>query len=489
MVAFVSLPSQQDSYKLRHSDFIYVVGYIVSSAGQQIALIYSLRLLSSPIYAASHLVPRNLILLLVSTWGRSGVPLRGNWMQMTLVLAGGTAGIVLSDPGLVDKLGGVGARLRLGRGKSLSWHEDPERGQGGGSPTSPTTRWPRPHKMSLLPLLPLLFYLVQHPSATNSLSSACAYLPTSVRNTICHTSVAASARTVDLVIAYYDEDLGHAKEHIQYMRDVTFVKERWNRVVLYNKGPKTEKELRNSLGLKRSDEVIPLFNAGREGATYLKHIILHYNATVDALATSLDTSAAPTLGFVTGSRVMADHTFFLQPHLAWDWIAKPRIELVAPDTGFAHFGPMMRSNCGEDGRGTGSYPVFKDLYSIFRGEVCPPTGQLSAWSAQFVVSKRRIMANAYRRYEAFDELIEAPDGHWIHDMWGANGSGGQSNPAVGHSLERSWPIVFGCADPRIADQCDDDTHVKENCQVGRFCIIMESLWSLMLIMCAQCIDE
>jgi hypothetical protein len=72
-----------------------------------------------------------------------------------------------------------------------------------------------------------------------------------------------------------------------------------------------------------------------------QHILLHYNASMNAFA-SLASSPPPTRGSL-GSRVLADHTFFLQPHLAWDWIARPRINLVGPDTGFAHFGPMLRN--------------------------------------------------------------------------------------------------------------------------------------------------
>lgn len=40
-------------------------------------------------------------------------------------------------------------------------------------------------------------------------------------------------------------------------------------MLVYNKGRKSEKELRFTLGLKDVDEVIPLPNLGREGATYL----------------------------------------------------------------------------------------------------------------------------------------------------------------------------------------------------------------------------
>lgn len=77
--------------------------------------------------------------------------------------------------------------------------------------------------------------------------------------------------------------------------------------------------------------------------------------------------------------------------------------------------------------------VIKELYNIFVGEICPPQGQLvrypllpsfrplnldtqMAWSGQFVVSKRRILANDYHRYDALAQLLEAPSGHWIHDV-------------------------------------------------------------------------
>lgn len=87
------------------------------------------------------------------------------------------------------------------------------------------------------------------------------------------------------------------------------------------------------------------------------------------------------------------------------------IELVEADTGFQHFGPMMkcvpfsltfsklgaltqilRSMCGEDTRGNITFPVrslshlaklsltpsqlVKELYNIFVGQLCPPEGHL-----------------------------------------------------------------------------------------------------------------
>lgn len=80
------------------------------------------------------------------------------------------------------------------------------------------------------------------------------------------------------------------------------------------------------------------------------------------------------------------------------------------------------------------------------------------------VSKRRILAQPYARYASISALMEAPQGHWIHDQWGPNESGGPSNPALGHSLERAWPVIFSCRDVALADGCPDDEYRRDKCQ-------------------------
>lgn len=78
-----------------------------------------------------------------------------------------------------------------------------------------------------------------------------------------------------------------------------------------------------------------------------------------------------------------------------------------------------------------------------------------AWSGQFAVSKYRIIANPYEHYAYLSELLEAPEGHWVHEGWGPNDSGGPSNPIFGHAVERSWPSIFDCAESRIQEECPD----------------------------------
>ncbi|KDE06752.1 hypothetical protein MVLG_02948 [Microbotryum lychnidis-dioicae p1A1 Lamole] len=464
-------------------DFLAFSGWYLLS---QLVLLASLAYASSPLYSAIALFPRNFSLLILSTMDRYGVPLRASWSQMAIVLACGTFAVLCADPDTVASYSCLATRaarlihpVTQSRGKYSHLPSSAADIPMASSPIipslSPKKQYPPSSsgsksislRAAILPLLPSLYFIIQHPSSGLRLEMACRALPATARGSLCSVPKinGVTSRSVDLVVSYYKEDTQAAKEHIAVMRAVPFVQDRDHKVVVYDKGQNDENTLREALGLLLHDEVIRLPNVGREGATYLQHVLRHYNATVALLDAEINTcAAAQHIAPRDANRVLADHTFFLQPHLAWDWIAKPRIDLVGPDTGFAHFGPLLRTDCGVDGRGRGTYEYVKSFYSIFTGNICPPTGQLSAWSAQFAVSRRRIMANEYARYAHVSSLLEARDGHWIHDLWGANDSGGPSNPAIGHHLERSWPIVFGCTDPMIADQCPDDVHQKDKCQ-------------------------
>ena len=92
-------------------------------------------------------------------------------------------------------------------------------------------------------------------------------------------------------------------------------------------------------------------------------------------AAAVDPSLTRALSRVRGRQTLAAHTFFLQPHLAWDFIARPRLALVGADTEFAHLGPLVEATCGRDERVNVDFPLWTQLYSIFRGGLCAPGGQ------------------------------------------------------------------------------------------------------------------
>ncbi|GAA5953688.1 hypothetical protein JCM3765_006938 [Sporobolomyces pararoseus] len=392
---------------------------------------------SNPALPVSHLIPRNFVTMVAT------VPIgtSGNWLQLLAVYSSGTAVIM-----------------------NLIWHKDGEKGKEEEDHEKPFETDTKPHqlppKFIYLSFVPLLIFTLSAfiPVTSHSLPRVCSHLTPSLRPHSCPSRVEAlPSKTVDLVVSYYDENVVNTRQNLDYIRKIPFVVERQSRVVLYNKGEKDEETLRGALGLKRWDRVIKLENVGREGATYLQHIIRNYNYTLSAISASLIPSNPFATSSTTASSPMsfADHTFFLQPHLAWSGIAKPRLWTIPSDVGFASFGPLRLAINGED-EGHGTYPFVKTIHNIFRGTFSPPEGSVISWSAQFLTSRRRIMANSYASYRELDDMIEAPADHYLHHLWGPDNSGGPSNPTFGHSVERSWPIIFDCSDAReIAVECFD----------------------------------
>ncbi|ORY31795.1 hypothetical protein BCR39DRAFT_525399 [Naematelia encephala] len=152
---------------------------------------------------------------------------------------------------------------------------------------------------------------------------------------------------------------------------------------------------------------------------------------------------------VTG---LGGHTLFLQPHIAWDWVMMPRLDIIEPSTGFLSFGPYITQTEGKDATGN-VFPRLKDIYSSFRMDLSPPHAVLATWAGQFVVSRKRILDNKRQTYQNLWNKFHAPTEHWIwKEGWWNNEP---SNPTLGHALERSWPVIFACEDASIAETCGE----------------------------------
>ncbi|GAA5958501.1 hypothetical protein JCM8115_002485 [Rhodotorula mucilaginosa] len=442
------------------------------------ALYTLLRISLSALTPALAIFPRNLVLLGISSIDGLA-PFRQRSMQLCLIYLAGTVGAFCLDED-------VGAVVRLWRNErgptygevesktdgtdgSASRSPSPhrrERGGGGATPceehvaSSSTSLFRR----SFIPFVPLAMLALVPPLSTlssshgpsysessisSSLYSSCARLPRAARPYICPLFLApVASQTVDLVISYYNEDVTQVRRDLEEIRTSPYVASRQNRVVLYNKGPHSADFLREKLALAPADEVVPLPNLGREGATYLSHILLHYNQTVADLAPA-PTDPLPALRDHLAQpashlrrRKLADMTYFFQAYLAWHDILE----------------------CGTDSAVGLHFPMIARMWSMFRGQLCPPNSiQSGAWSGQFAVSKCRIIANPYEHYAYLSELLEAPEGHWVHEGWGPNNSGGPSNPIFGHAVERSWPSIFDCAESRIQEECPDGEGSPAKC--------------------------
>jgi hypothetical protein len=101
--------------------------------------------------------------------------------------------------------------------------------------------------LSFIPILFLLLHSLFFP-LPNTHTNACTRLPPSLRPISCSPSLPAlPSSSVDLVIAYYNEDLENTRTNLDYVRRVTFVAERDSRVIVYNKGEREESALRDAL--------------------------------------------------------------------------------------------------------------------------------------------------------------------------------------------------------------------------------------------------
>lgn len=161
-----------------------------------------------------------------------------------------------------------------------------------------------------------------------------------------------SLRTVDVVISFYNEDPRVTRNLTRNLLYYPWIRQRDPRFILYLKNDKLDAEkIRKSTGVH---EVIRLDNRGREAGTYLQHILRNYNASIDPASSSAYRGG------------LADHTIFLQEHLAWDWIARDRLWLFSDQTGYLHLAPYIKMDCGKDLEGNGNFERYPQLYGMFR---------------------------------------------------------------------------------------------------------------------------
>lgn len=261
-------------------------------------------------------------------------------------------------------------------------------------------------------------------------------------------SRATTAADIDVVISHYNEDLDLVRHTLDQLRSELPGRPKLN-IMVYSKGPQTPAG-EHLVELKREgliDSIIEVPNLGREGETYLKHIVNHYSE-------------------------LAPQTLFLQPHIAWDWVALPRLRQIHPRDGFVSLGPYLNATGTPEGgfldTNGQTFGRIPQIYASFTGELCPSSGFAITYAGQFLVSRQRIHRNPRWRYQSlleyFDAPIEGDPKSWI---WGP-GEGWwnsePSNPTLGHALERSWPSIFSCNRPELAWDCGEDAGPHCGCR-------------------------
>lgn len=236
----------------------------------------------------------------------------------------------------------------------------------------------------------------------------------------------------DIVVSAYLEDPKSIKAMLDSIKKTAYISTRKVNVILYTKDPDA-----NATALKEStgaNAVHVLENVGREGATFLHHIV-----------TSWD--------------VLAEKTMFIQAHAHNIRELVPRINsyLVA-DTGMLSLGfggvTCDCTNCqdrwGWKDIGKVAPTIFHEIYN----ETCSSdTRIVLTYKGQFVASAGRIRGIGKPIYEKLLATITTKDGFVL----GGDYKGYQdsvNNPDFGFTLERMWGLIMQCAtDGRVGARC------------------------------------
>ncbi|PQE32689.1 hypothetical protein CJF32_00008291 [Rutstroemia sp. NJR-2017a WRK4] len=236
----------------------------------------------------------------------------------------------------------------------------------------------------------------------------------------------------DIVISAYAESPSSIAHMISSIKSTSYLSTLQPRVIIYTKNPATDLSyLQNTTG---ADIVQLLPNLGREGATFLHHIVNSWDN-------------------------LAEKTMFIQAHAHNMRELIPRIDsYLVPNTGMLSLSFSGETcscmNCGDHFGWSDTWSVVPSLYeSVYQQPCEEDTEVLLSYKGQFVASARRIRGVQKSVYEGLLETITSESG-WSHDGRFVSESDSPDNPDFGFVVERVWSLLMQCAvDEKVERMC------------------------------------
>lgn len=249
----------------------------------------------------------------------------------------------------------------------------------------------------------------------------------------------------DIVVSMYKEDpesVRHLVDQItstNLLQSLSFEGHK-PRIIIYTKNPTADLHaLKNTTG---ADIVERLQNFGREGGTYLAHIVNKWDS-------------------------LAEQTMFVQAHAHNMRELIPRInDYLVGDTGMLSLGfTGVTCSCGSCSDRWGwedEFQIIPAIYEQVYGKSCSPSQPiLLSYKGQFVASARRIRGIKRDIYAALLDTITSQEGRnsnatFMEDSIKGvlTGEDSPSNPSFGFTMERIWSLLMQCAtDDRVATRC------------------------------------
>jgi hypothetical protein len=247
----------------------------------------------------------------------------------------------------------------------------------------------------------------------------------------------------DIVVSMYHEDPASVKHMLQNMKATTYLKTVQPNIIIYTKDPKADlTQLKQATG---AHTVHRLENLGREGATYLWHIINRWDS-------------------------LAEKTMFIQAHAHNMRELIPRINTyLVPQTGMLSLGftgvTCSCTSCSDRWGWEDTWNVVPTLFERIYNTPCTPSTPeiLLSYKGQFVASAPRIRGIQLKHYQRLLETITSK-AEWANqtmvgadvgsgDLWGMS-EDTPDNPVFGFTVERVWSLLMQCAtDAGIAARC------------------------------------
>lgn len=154
----------------------------------------------------------------------------------------------------------------------------------------------------VLLLFPFLFQLLSGFSLRLSGAHQIKAIDRSDNTSMTSLSASLSSTSIEVVIAYFNEDISTLEQTLQRISSTLSLQKR-AAVVRYTLYLKDSRVNATALSSKTGiNEVVRLRNRGREGSTYLQHILRHYNDSHESQGKDN-----------TSIRHLADLTIFTQP--------------------------------------------------------------------------------------------------------------------------------------------------------------------------------
>lgn len=180
-----------------------------------------------------------------------------------------------------------------------------------------------------------------------------------------------------------------------------------------------------------ADNATYLPNVGREGETYLHHIIASWDT-------------------------LAEHTVFVQGdvHNPREFLPRVRDYFNPAKTGMLSLGFVGNvcdcDTCGDRWGWTDSF-VSKFYQELYPDRLCSKI--LLSYKGQFIASARRIRGIDKAVYEELHDALVNKES-WVHSAEYLNGRKDSLNtPFFGYTLERLWSTIFQCSDLSVAWRC------------------------------------